>query len=481
MNLKQLCFSVLSYLLISLYPTSSIYANTTDDEKVVAVYLYLHNPEQLQHYVSDLLKIKKANFNRVIFSFVKPTLLDYQTGNLATTGILGYFTDHDGKGAHAFNALKSAIKLSKSKNIQTFISVGGWNYSCNFTLAADCGPTPKATDQIPYDWFLDPTDQEEVTKAKTSYANLIKLANDLGIDGIDFDYEEYWHADKYAVAWGPGSSGEWSTDIAKKILNSGGPTYQNLMKYGLNSGASYVMPKTIDKIAAILHQVMDDPGAKYLKFSFSAPAEGARPITGFVTEDKYPEIYTKGGLWWKGNLKGLLYHLANKDEELMTRFESIGLMTYDLCGDNPEQCAPYINGPLDLAGQVNAYMKDYYNWLKVDKTSKPSLTVDNIGKVTFLPAKYHLKAKILFGFEVNQPVYPRNINGQLQLTNQLVNIILDQQKDSGGVVIWQMYSKPNLLVPDAATVQYTISQSCKEFLDHDDRYDCHANFPSAAK
>lgn len=59
MNLKQLCFSVLSYLLISLYPTSSIYANTTDDEKVVAVYLYLHNPEQLQHYVSDLLKIKK--------------------------------------------------------------------------------------------------------------------------------------------------------------------------------------------------------------------------------------------------------------------------------------------------------------------------------------------------------------------------------------------------------------------------------------
>lgn len=135
---------------------------------------------------------------------------------MATTGILGYFTDHDGKGAHAFNALKSAIKLSKSKNIQTFISVGGWNYSCNFTLAADCGPTPKATDQIPYDWFLDPTDQEEVTKAKTSYANLIKLANDLGIDGIDFDYEEYWHADKYAVAWGPGSSGEWSTDIAKK-------------------------------------------------------------------------------------------------------------------------------------------------------------------------------------------------------------------------------------------------------------------------
>ncbi len=62
----------------------------------------------------------------------------------------------------------------------------------------------------------------------------------------------------------------------------------------------------------------------------------------------------------------------------------------------------------------------------------------------------------------------------------MVNEILAQQKDSGGVIIWQMYSKQNTSVPDATTVKYTISQSCKTFLANDSRYDCDADFPSAA-
>ncbi|KTD41359.1 glycoside hydrolase family 18 protein [Legionella parisiensis] len=481
MKSKQTCFSVLCSLLMLDSSLSIVQASPASNEKVVSVYLLIDNPEHLQHYVNDLLKLKKPNFNRVIFSFVRPTLIDYQTGNLATSGILGYFTDHDGKGAHAFNQLKAAIKLSEEKNIQTFLSVGGWNYSCNFALVHQaCGLASSDINQAFYDWFPDPTDPEQASKAKTSYANLIKLANDLGVDGIDFYYEEFWHADQYAVSWGPSSSGEWSTDAAQSILNAGGPTYENLMKYGTNFGYSYVMPKTIDKVDAILHAIMDDPGARYLKFSAAVPTVGARPITGFVTGDKYPDIYTKGGLWWKGNLKGLWYNLVNKNEALVSRFDSLGLITYDLCGDSPVECAPYANGPLDLPGQVSAYMKDYTNWLKAEIASKPSLKIDSIGKVTFLPAKYHINAKIQFGFEVNQPAYPKNIKGQLQLTNQLVNIILDQQKDSDGVIIWQMYSKQNAVVPDATTVKYTIGQSCKTFLANDSRYDCDANFPSAA-
>ncbi|KTD73333.1 glycoside hydrolase family 18 protein [Legionella tucsonensis] len=480
MKLKQACLSVLCTLLLD-SSLSVAQASSAANEKVVSVYLLIDNPEQLQQYVNDLLKLKKPNFNRVIFSFVRPSLIDYQTGNLATTGILGYFTDHDGKGAHAFNQLRAAIKLSEEKNIQTFLSVGGWNYSCNFAVAQGaCGPASSGINQVFYDWFPDPTDPEQASKAKTSYANLIKLANDLGVDGIDFDYEEFWHADQYAVSWGPSSSGEWSTDLAQSILNAGGPTYDNLMKYGINSGSSYVMPKTIDKVDAILHAIMDDPGAKYLKFATAAPPVGARPITGFVYGDKYPDIYTKGGLWWKGNLKGLWYNLANKDEAIVSRFDSLGLMTYDLCGDNPAECAPYANGPLDLPGQVKAYMEDYTNWLKAEVVSKPSLTIDGTGKVTFLPAKYHINSKIQFGFEVNQPAFPKNISGQLQLTNKLVNEILNQQKDSDGVIIWQMYSKQNAAVPDAATVKYTIRQSCKTFLANDVRYDCDADFPSLA-
>ncbi|WP_131794561.1 glycoside hydrolase family 18 protein [Fluoribacter gormanii] len=481
MKLKKTCLSVLSAVLMFDCSASIGHADVASNEKIVSVYLLIDTPEQLQRYVNDLLKLKKPNFNRVIFSFVRPTLIDYQQGNLAATGILGYFTDHDGKGAQAFNALKSAIKLSEEKKIQTFLAVGGWNYSCNFNEAQEaCGPAPSATNQVLYDWFPDPTDPDQAVKAKTSYENLVKLANDLGVDGIDFDYEEVWHADQYAVAWGPSTSGEWSTDIAQSILNAGGPTYKNLMKYGINSGSSYVMPKTIDKVDAILHAIMNNPNAKYLKFTTASPPVGARPITGFVSGDKYPDIDTKGGLWWKGNLKGLWYQLANKDEAIVSRFDSMGLMTYDLCGDNAVVCAPYANGPLDLPGQISAYMNDYTNWLKADRVSKPSLTIDSIGKVTFLPAKYHINAKIQFGFEVNQPAYPKNISGQLQLTKQLVDKILGQQKGSGGVIIWQMYSRKNTAVSDATTVKYTINQSCKTFLANDSRYDCNADFPGSS-
>lgn len=492
MDLKKASFNSILYVALILSCSLLLYSKSINteptstysdqNEKIVSVYLLIDTPQQLQKYVNDLAKIQKPNFNRVIFSFVRPTLIDYQSGNLATTGILGYYTDHDGKGAQAFQALKTAIKLSKEKHIQAFLSVGGSNYSCNFDVDKEvCGPPSSLDKNHFYDWFPDPTDPSQASIAKTCYANLIKLADDLGVDGIDFDYEEFWHADKFAINWSPSGSGEWSIDIANTIIKEGGPSYNNLMKYATGSGSSFVMPRTVEKVDAILHAMIDAPGAKYLKFAAAAPPVGARPITGFVFNDRLPDIYTKGGLWWKGNLKGLWYNLASYDEPIVSRFDSLGLMTYDLCGDNQALCAPYANGPLDLPGQVSVYMKDYLNWLKSDDVSKPLLTVDNIGKVTFLPAKYHIKSKIQFGFEVNQPGYPKNVNGQLQLTNQLVDQILQQQKESDGVIIWQMYSKQNTDVPDATTTKYTINQSCKTFIANDSRYDCNADFPSSVK
>lgn len=118
MKLKQRCLSVLCTLLMLDSFLSVVQASPVVNEKVVSVYLLIDNPAQLQQYVNDLLKLKKPNFNRVVFSFVRPSLIDYQTGNLAKTGILGYFTDHDGKGAQSFDQLKAAIKLSEEKNIQ---------------------------------------------------------------------------------------------------------------------------------------------------------------------------------------------------------------------------------------------------------------------------------------------------------------------------------------------------------------------------
>jgi hypothetical protein len=42
-------------------------------------------------------------------------------------------------------------------------------------------------------------------------------------------------------------------------------------------------------------------------------AVGAEPITSFVWGDSYPAINTAGGLWWGGDLKGLIYNLIAKD------------------------------------------------------------------------------------------------------------------------------------------------------------------------
>jgi chitinase len=463
---------------------SSFYSNsdaglTIKANKLVTAYLLIDKISQLNQYIEDLNKINKPNFNRIIFSFVKPTLTEYTSGDLANTGILGYFdkNDEDGKSREAFNLLQEAVSLSRQKNIQTFLSVGGWNYSCNDQISGvNCGA---ADDQ--YDYFPDPNDPQEAEKAHLSYANLVKLANDLGVQGIDFDYEEFWHADKYAVSWGPSASGDWSTTIANAILAAGGPSYDNLMQYGsTGSGAAFVMPKTVNKVAAILHEIADNPAAKDLQFATAAPPVGARPITGFVYGDNHPDIYEKGGVWWKGNLKGLWYNLVSKDKEIASRFDSLGLMTYDLCGDNAQMCAPYGGAALDLASQVSAYMKDYATWLKTSDT-EANLAVSNIGKVSFLPAKYKLATKMQFGFEVNKPSFPQHASGQLQLTNQLVSTILEQQKNSDGVIIWQLYSKQNKGVADSTTINYSLQKSCETFLAGDDRYDCKADFPSSVK
>ncbi len=448
-------------------------------DKLVTAYLLLDNPAKLNQYIDDLKKITKPNFNRLIFSFVKPNLGKYTSGDLADTGIMGYFdqSDQDGKSKEAFSLLQEAVALTRQKNIQPFLAVGGWDYSCNDKVpGVFCGPANGR-----YDFFPDPNETEEADNAHSSYANLVKLANDLGVQGIDFDYEEFWHADKYALSWAPSATGEWSTTIANAILAAGGPSYENLMRFGTTgSGAAFVMPKTVNKVAAILHEIADNPAAQNLQFSTAAPPVGARPITGFVYGDNYSDIYDKGGVWWKGNLKGLWYNLVSMDKEIAERFDSLGLMTYDLCGDNAQMCAPYGGAALDLASQVSAYMKDYTNWLKTSDI-EGNMTVSNIGKVSYLPAKYKLNTKIQFGFEINKPAYPQNEAGQLQLTNQLASTILKQQKDSDGVIIWQLYSKQNKSVADSTTINYSLQKSCETFLAQDDRYDCNANFPSSAK
>src|SRR5436190_1051196 len=97
---------------------------TIKADKIVTAYLLIDKVSELTQYLNDLKKVDKANFNRVVFSFVKPSLTEYSSGDLANTGILGYFdqSNEDGKSRDAFNLLQEAVRLSKQKNIQAFLS-----------------------------------------------------------------------------------------------------------------------------------------------------------------------------------------------------------------------------------------------------------------------------------------------------------------------------------------------------------------------
>ena len=168
-------------LLIIIGVLCSIQYCASQGNKIVSVYLLIDNISTLQQYMADLNAVEKVNFNRVIFSFVKPTLTNYTPGSLANTGILNYFNEGDGDGQKSFNLLRSAVALSKSKYVQAFLSVGGWNYSCNFAVYGElCGDAPTAENGIHYDFFPDPLDAQEKATASVAYSNIIKLSNVLG-------------------------------------------------------------------------------------------------------------------------------------------------------------------------------------------------------------------------------------------------------------------------------------------------------------
>lgn len=486
---------------------------------VVTVYALIDNPADLKKFTDQLQAVAKPDFNRVIFSFARPTFPVYTKGSLANSGLMGYFGVGDGKGVDAFNQLKAAINLAKQKQIQPFISVGGWNYSCNFAeYGTKCGGVDKATDPVngfDFDWFPEAS----TTDGTKSYQNLVDLVHDLGAQGIDFDYEEFWHADKYARDWSKWeANGPWTLKSSVGAAYSN-PTYDNLVALAGGQGVATdgtkaaVMPDTVAKMDNILKAMFarDDTYSKKLLWSTAAPAPGGRPIMGFTYGDVYtpyvgagtPNNYginEVGGIWWTGNMKGLWYHLAQKDLATVNRFDSIGLMTYDVCNGKTAEwseikCAPYaktINpstgavtewGPLDLPGQVNAYVDDYNNWLKATTTRNAAFSgggTSTTDPLIFRPAKYKVNPRIQFGYEVNQPAFPKDVNGQLQLLASDVTTINSQQKTkTGGVIIWQLYSQQNTAVSGSAKITQTIQDSCKTFLANDSRYDCNVNLPAA--
>ncbi|KAI1313887.1 hypothetical protein EDD11_002422 [Mortierella claussenii] len=158
-----------------------------------------------------------------------------------------------------------------------------------------------------------PGDGYYLTVNRDPYQDLVYLAKDLGLAGVDIDYEEMWHADYYKN--GP-SAGPWTS-------------HQTVYKYGA------IMKDVLINIQAI------QPS---LKLATAASAAG-----GLSTN------------WWGGNLKNIWYNLHKWYPDLYNSIANTGgvnVMTYDLSNNQQYYECPD-TGICSLSQQVNYYMNSY--------------------------------------------------------------------------------------------------------------------------
>ena len=456
---------------VTAYISGSLYANNIKETTPEVTAYYLSDSKGEAYADLDALKAiinkikseKGTTFNKLVISFVQPSLMNYHSSSLACTGLFGYFCDRsDGKKVQEqlnnpqakqdFKILKNDIAELSNLGVDTYLAVGGWNFSCDpvlypkslkaMGLSGACGPEGAAYDTLPNPGIPARFDDKASTQdAKLAYQNLVNLTNDLGAAGIDLDYEEFWHADLNSHIWTVPDSYA-AKELAKKYPNNDIP-YDALIEHfgsepayseggAIGTGSPGIMPDTVEKFGDIIktihHNIKQiNPS---LKISAALPAVGSTPIMMSKWGLDSNTTYDFGAPWYHGNLKGLMYELAQQDVDTANMIDSMAVMSYDLSKENGQ----YI-GKDGLAGQVAFYMNEYHNWLKSDNP-EPG-TVDASG--TIRPAKYHLKGKLSFGFEVGKPGYPQNDEDALYLTKDDMHKILKDMKDiSSGMIMWDI-------------------------------------------
>ncbi|KAG0046530.1 hypothetical protein BGZ83_008310, partial [Gryganskiella cystojenkinii] len=158
-----------------------------------------------------------------------------------------------------------------------------------------------------------PGDSYFASVNRDPYQDLVYLAKDLGLAGVDIDYEEMWHADYFRS--GP-SDGPWTN-------------YQTVYKY------SAIMKDVLLNIAAI------DPT---LKLSTAAAAAGG-----------------DSSAWWGGNLKNIWYYVHKFYPDLYNAIATgggVNIMSYDL-SDNEASFECPTPTTCSLSQQVKYYMDTY--------------------------------------------------------------------------------------------------------------------------
>lgn len=493
-----------SFDLVAQEPEISAYYLTGPDAQqgTPKYYATLDNLAELDKRISA----QKSSFNKLVLSFVQPSLIDYQSNYLACTGLFGY-TCEEGqnyndlkreKSRIDFSILKEVIGSLKKNGVDTYIAVGGWNFSCiprYYDMTSQsvnaCGPEDEVYDSFPNpkspNRFDNPLSAEV---AELAYQNIVKLASDLNVTGIDLDYEEFWHADLNSYSWKltpdqvsvPASNVDYIDTDTLTALGKGGQIYNDDMS--IKPGAELLprmMQDTENKFAAIIASISQSIALikPELKLSLAAPATGGVPNMSANWGTNGHTTYTYGGAWWGGNLYGLIYNVALRYPSLINKLSSIGIMSYDL---SENDCGGDTNLPCDLAGQVEFYYSSFLNWLKSGDSLRPGHAIvkgaPTYAGASIQPIKLLITPSINVGFEVGKPA-----TGNLVLTKDMLDYISSQsaKHSSSGMIMWDLYKDKRYDEPlngwndDWARPSDVLKSLCEKMGLGSDVYNCSSN------
>lgn len=128
-----------------------------------------------------------------------------------------------------------------------------------------------------------------------------------------------------------------------------------------SSTGPFILPDTVDKLYRIIKSLTTHAAGE-IGFSFAGPAVGGMPIMVPQYGDSNSE--KNGGVWWGGNLKGLLYSLVHKyGVETLSGWD-VGLMTYDLGCKSGSDCGSGLPFECSLVEQVTFYATSYVTYMK---------------------------------------------------------------------------------------------------------------------
>lgn len=426
-------------------------------------------------------------FNRLYISFLSPNMV-YKPGSNTLTGVgLDATTSASDAG---FAEIKVAIAKLAAGGVETFFSMGGWNYNCfpglymRYSVGGYGNHTPNywkiqkygagnlngCTESNQWCYVCEPPSEGTTIKSFSIFPEPAQSKTWAAAKSFVEQYAKGTEAPKWNEDMVPGSSwtdtktgtsftvpgtNDWKTQnrdpyadivyLAKDIGAAGiDLDYEEMwhadyFRAEKSTGGPWYLWQTVYKYSAILKDMELNIQAIYPTCKISTAA-GA--------------VSAWSGNWWGGNLKGVMYYIQQwmpNILDFMTKGKNAGgvnVMTYDLSSNEDFYECPE-SGICDLDKQVDYYMKTY---------SDAGITAN-------------------VGYEIGQPAYPsieNDASHQLPLTTAMLqSIISTTQANVKGGFIWEIYKPAK---SGQSTPEQTLQAICKAVLGADQR--CSGSIPA---